>query len=94
MKDTVLIVDDMELNREMLREILEEDYEIAMAGDGLEAVGRLEDMHNDIAVVLLDLQMPGMDGFEVLKEMESRGWIEKIPVLIITGEKSTEVENQ
>lgn len=94
MKDTVLIVDDMELNREMLREILEDDYEIAMAKDGLEAIGRLEDMHNDIAVVLLDLQMPGMDGFGVLKEMESRGWIEKIPVLIITGEKSTEVENQ
>lgn len=94
MKDTILIVDDVELNREILRDILEEDYEIVMAENGGEAIDRLKAMHDDIAVVLLDLMMPGIDGFGVLEEMENQGWLERTPVLVITEEKATEVENK
>lgn len=94
MKDTILIVDDAEVNRELLRDILEQDYEIVMAQDGLEAIDKLKAMHDKIVVVLLDLHMPELDGFGVLAEMEAQGWLEKIPVLVITGEKATEVENK
>lgn len=84
----------MELNRELLFDILSEDYEVIMAEDGLDAVNRLKELQDEITVVLLDMQMPKMDGFGVLAEMKSNGWIKKIPVLIITGEQSTEVENR
>lgn len=94
MKNKILVVDDMELNRELLFDILDDDYEVVMAEDGLDAVEKLKIMQDEITVVLLDLQMPKMDGFGVLAEMKSNGWLDKIPVLIITGEPSTEVENR
>lgn len=90
----ILIADDAELNRELLHCILTEDYIIEMAEDGEQAIQKLEECQGGIAALLLDLQMPKKDGFMVISEMKSRGWIKKIPVLIISSEDAVEVENQ
>ena len=94
MNDKILVVDDSEINRELLSDILEEDYEILTAEHGEEAVSKLEKLQDKISIVLLDLQMPKLDGFGVLDVMRERKWLERIPVLIITGEQSTVVENE
>ena len=90
----ILVVDDMEINRELLREILEEDYIVETTEDGEKALTVLRQRHNETAALLLDLRMPNKDGFAVLEEMRENGWINKIPVLIISGEHAVEVENQ
>lgn len=94
MKNEVLIVDDAELNREILTEILEDEYSILEAEGGKEAIEALEKNHERIAVVLLDLVMPEMDGFAVLEAMKERGYMEKIPVLIISGETAIKTEKK
>lgn len=85
MRDTVLIVDDIPVNRIILREILQEDYLIWEAEDGLEALRKLSESENLPQAVLLDIQMPGMNGFEVLQQMKSVSRTAEIPVLIITA---------
>ena len=90
----VLIVDDMELNREILTEILEEEYSVMEAENGRQALEMIEQNLNDLAVILLDLVMPEMDGLEVLAVLQERGWMKKVPVLIISGEQSLKVEKQ
>ncbi|MBD5534103.1 MAG: response regulator [Lachnospiraceae bacterium] len=90
----ILIVDDSDINRGILTEILEDEHPVMVAVDGREALDLLEEFHDDIAVVLLDLMMPEMDGFAVLEVMKKRGWMEKIPVLVITGEDSVEIERK
>ncbi len=88
-KNRILIADDAELNREMLTEMLgSPQYDFVYATDGCEAIERLE--NEDIDLVLLDINMPNMDGFEVLTIMNNRGWIEDIPVIIISAEDSNE----
>ncbi len=62
----ILIVDDTEMNRSMLADMLQEDYEILEAENGLEAAKLLYQLHDGISLVLLDIIMPEMDGFEVL----------------------------
>lgn len=94
MRDKVLIVDDAELNREMLDTILGEDYSIMKAENGKEALRLLNEFHNEIVVVLLDLIMPEMNGYEVMDVMKEKGWIEKIPILIISGETAIETEKK
>lgn len=94
MKDKVLIVDDAELNREILTEILEDEYSIIEAADGKTALTLIAKYHNELAVVLLDLIMPEVDGFDVLDAMRKRGWMEKIPVLIISGETAIKTEKK
>ncbi len=94
MRDKVLIVDDSRLNRDILEEILLEEYAVLLAEDGKTALALLEEHHDEIATVLLDLLMPEMDGFEVLQIMKEKGWMEKIPVLIISGETSVQTEKQ
>ncbi len=90
----ILIVDDVELNRELLKSILEDTYEIEEAEDGAKAVAMLADHWNRIDAMLLDIHMPEMNGFEVMKSMHLNGWLNKIPVLIISGEHSVEIENK
>lgn len=85
MKDKILIVDDQSINRELLSEILEEDYDILTAEDGIKAVQKLDTLHDEISIVLLDLQMPNLDGFGVLAAMKERHLLQRIPVLVITG---------
>lgn len=94
MRDRILIVEDVELNREMLRDILGDSYLVEMAGDGEQAIEKVRENNNQIAAMLLDLQMPKMDGFAVIEEMKKQGWMNKIPILIISGESSVEIENK
>lgn len=83
-KDTILIADDMEMNREILAEYFKENYNILEAGNGIEVVATLQ-RHPEVNAVLLDLMMPGMDGIEVLKAMHETGDILHIPVFIVTA---------
>ncbi|MDR3288309.1 MAG: response regulator [Peptococcaceae bacterium] len=84
-KDSILIVDDIEINRVILREILGNDYEILEAADGFAAVECLYQTDCLPQAVLLDIMMPGMDGFEVLEIIKANPLTEKIPVLFITA---------
>ncbi len=88
-KNTILIIDDTEMNRAMLADMLTENYEIIEAADGEEGVRILYQQHNDISLVLLDIVMPKMDGFEVLAVMNKNDWILRIPVITISAETSS-----
>lgn len=83
-KQKILIVDDSEINRAMLKEILGEGYEYLEAENGLRAIEILR-RRTDIALVLLDLIMPEMDGFDVLRVMQCYAWQEEIPVIVISA---------
>lgn len=87
-KQQVLIVDDSEMNRAILSEILRGDYRILEAADGEECLEKLHQHTGDIALVLLDLVMPKMDGFEVLDFMNRNHTIEDLPVIMISSEDS------
>lgn len=89
-KQKILIVDDSEMNRAILSEILNDEYDIVEAGNGAEAVAFLQKNANEISVVLLDIVMPVMDGYEVLEMMNSRRWIDDIPVIMISAESSSD----
>jgi len=84
----ILIVDDSEFNRAILKEILEETYEIIEADGGNEALHKIDEYGMKISLVLLDIIMPEKDGFEVLKYMEEERLISDIPVIIISSEDS------
>lgn len=90
----ILVVDDAEVNREILHVMLEDDYDVIMAADGEEALDALKRRQDDISAVLLDLHMPKMDGFAVISDLKEHGWLQKIPVLIISSEHAIEVENK
>ena len=83
-KQKILIVDDSEINRAMLKEILGEGYEYLEAENGLRAIEILR-RRTDIALVLLDLIMPEMNGFDVLRVMQCYAWQEEIPVIVISA---------
>ena len=87
-KQKILIADDSEMNRELLAAILEEEYEIIQANDGVQAVDCLQRQAEEISLLLLDIVMPHMDGFEVLSYMNKEHWIDAIPVVIISSENS------
>ncbi len=89
-KKRVLIVDDSELNREILSGILKNEFEIVEAKDGEEAILQIGRYGADISVVLLDLIMPGMSGFDVLDYMNANGLMSDIPVITITGDESSD----
>ena len=82
----VLIVDDSELNREMLGSMLGNEYEILEAENGAQAVEILREHISDLSLILLDVQMPQMDGLEVLIRMNQSHWIDSIPVVMISSE--------
>ena len=84
----LLVVDDSEMNREILKEILGKEYRILEACDGEEALKMLEQYGTEISLVLLDIIMPKMDGFEVLAYMNRDKWIKDIPVIMISSEGS------
>lgn len=88
-KSKILIADDSEMNRSILLDMLEEEYEIVEAENGAEAVAVLRQMGTEIALVLLDIVMPELDGFGVLDMMNKYHWIEDIPVIIISAESSS-----
>lgn len=85
-KTKILIADDAEINRALLSDILASDYEVIEAVDGEEAVAYLNEQSSEIALVLLDIVMPKMDGFEVLTIMNRDGLLNHIPVIIVSSE--------
>lgn len=87
-KKKILVVDDNEMNRELLTEILKYEYEIEYAVDGEAAVFMLNKRIDEFDLMLLDIVMPKMDGFEVLQHMNKYNWIKKLPVVLISVEYS------
>ena len=92
-KQQILIVDDEEVNRAVLAEMFREEYEILEAEDGKKAVMQIQ-KNRDIVLILLDIVMPVMDGFKVLDYMKEQELIEKIPVILITGESVSNSEGK
>lgn len=85
-KKSILIVDDSELNRSLLSDMLSDDFDIIEAENGMQACVILQERELEISLMLLDIVMPEMDGFEVLAMMNNRGWIKTIPVIMISAE--------
>lgn len=88
-KQKILIVDDSEMNREILSDMLGDEFEIMEARDGIEAVNILRSYNVELSLVLLDIVMPKMDGLGVLSMMNSYKWIQNIPVIMISAETSS-----
>lgn len=88
LKQQILIVDDSDMNREMLAEMLKNDFKILEAANGEECLTMLTQYGTGISVILLDIMMPVMDGFEVLDVMNRNHWIEDIPVIMISTANS------
>lgn len=89
-RQCVLVVDDSYMNRMILTEMLKSDYEIINASSGEECLEIIEKYGTSIDIILLDIVMPGMDGFEVLNYMNNNNWIEDIPVILISSEDSNQ----
>ena len=87
-KPKILIADDSEINRALLKEILGDGYDYLEAEDGAAAV-ELMRQRTDISLLLLDLMMPGMDGFDVLRVMKYHAWLDEIPVIVISAAEDT-----
>lgn len=82
---TILIVDDSEINRSMLTDILSPEYAVLQAGDGQAAVDIIQNHHSSLALVLLDIMMPVMDGYGVLSYMREWGFLSEIPVIVLSS---------
>lgn len=86
----ILIIDDSDYNRELLSEILKDEYKIIQAKNGSEGLKILEKQKQEIACVLLDISMSEMNGFEVMEEMNKNKWLQFLPVIIISSENSND----
>jgi len=93
-KPTILVVEDNQINRELLLEYLSDSYHVLWADNGLDALDLIEDNLKTIKLILLDIVMPGFNGFDVLEEMNSQGWIETIPVVVVSSEGSEMMRNE
>ena len=91
-KPTILIVDDSEINREVLKEIFKEEYTILEAENGKSAIEMVVKSRTFLAAILLDINMPEMDGFAVLVEIGKVKLVDKILVIMITSDTSPEIE--
>lgn len=93
-ENTILIVDDKEINRDFLVELLRDDYEILEASNGKEAMDILDDDRYKVSVVILDIIMPVMNGYDVLKSMKQKRYLPKIPVIVtsIEGDEESELK--
>ena len=88
----VLVVDDQEINRDVLGMILEDYYDIVYAENGKEALEKINEYREKLSVILLDLMMPVMDGFTVLEKVKNDEQLNHIPVIVLTAEKSAELQ--
>ena len=88
----VLVVDDQEINRDVLEAILADEYEIIQAENGQEAMELIREHADLLSIVLLDLVMPVMDGFEVLQHIMEDETLRHIPVIVMTADKSAELK--
>ncbi len=91
-KRFILIVEDEDINLMMLGNMLQGDYDLLYASDGAEALEQIREHRDEIAIVLLDLQMPRMSGIEVLKIMKEEAELADIPVMVMTADQGAEVE--
>lgn len=89
-KKTILIADDAEINRDILKMIFDEQFHVLEAADGQEAINKLDAYHNKIVMLFLDLIMPEKSGLEVMEHMQEKGYMTTIPVIMITGEATAE----
>lgn len=94
MKNKILIVDDAEMNRDLLCEILKEEYDIVEAENGKQALEIMEKEAENISAILLDIVMPVMDGFQVLDGLKELNVLDKVPVLVISEETSIQNEKK
>ena len=92
LKRLVLIVDDEEINRQLLGFILDRDYDVIYAANGKEAYDRIRENERRLSLILLDLLMPEMDGFTLLDILHKDPTLRRIPVIVLTSEKSSEVQ--
>ncbi|MBO6205348.1 MAG: EAL domain-containing protein [Lachnospiraceae bacterium] len=93
MKRRILIVDDEEINRALLNEVLKDDYEVLLASNGQEALDIIELEEGRLSLVLLDLLMPVMDGYDFFEKMKKDESFSRIPVICLTSEKEAEVKS-
>lgn len=89
-KKTILIADDAEINRSILFLVFEEQFDILEAEDGEQTIQILDERHDEIVMLFLDLVMPKKTGLEVMEYMQEKGYMDKIPVIMITGEATAE----
>jgi putative two-component system response regulator len=87
-KQKILIVDDSEMNRALLVDILEDQYDVVEASNGAEAISLLSRQRTDFSLLLLDIMMPKMDGFEVLTYINKHYWNDKMAVIMISSDDS------
>ena len=92
-KRQILIADDEMINREILGEMLRDDYEVLFAEDGIKTLEMIEQYRETLSLVLLDILMPGMSGLDVLKAIKEDNRLSHIPVIVMTAEKETEVDS-
>ena len=92
LKRYILIVEDEFINQEILKEILSSEYETLVANNGVEALNILKTETKPISLILLDINMPIMDGFTVIKEIKKEKEYMNIPIIVITGDKGSELE--
>ena len=92
LKRYILIVEDEYINQEILKEILKNEYEILIANNGIEGLEILKTSTKPISLILLDINMPLMDGFSVIKEIKKDKDNMNIPIIVITGDKDSELE--
>lgn len=93
-KYLALVVDDVELNRELVSDMLGDEFECIEAADGVEAIEQIDRCVNDLSVIMLDLMMPRKSGMEVLEYLYEKGYTAHIPVLIISEERSIQAEQR
>ena len=86
----ILLVDDSLINRALLTDILSDEYTIVEAENGKTAIKIIQEDYNELSLILLDLSMPEVDGYEVLKFLNESDYIKNLPVIIISAETSPE----
>ena len=92
-KRLILVADDEQINRELLGMVLEAEYEVVFAADGVETMEQVRKYKDDLSLVLLDLMMPRKSGMEVLQEMRSTPELQHIPVIVLTADQNAEVQS-
>ena len=92
-KRLVLVADDEMINREILGQILASEYEVLFATDGTKALKAVRDNRNELALILLDVLMPGMNGLDLLKVLRNNADMSQIPIIVLTSEQDLEVKS-
>ena len=92
-KRRILVIEDEIINQEMLRLILDETYEVILAGTGKEALTEVREHYDILSLILLDLNLPDMHGLDVLRELKADGRYARLPVIVMTADRDSEVES-